>query len=97
PDLRNTRVVDIVKELKEYNVDVDVYDPWVSAQEAVHEYGLEPVQQLAAGRYDAIIVAVAHRQFVEMGAQAIRALGKPDHVLYDLKYILPAEQSDLRL
>ncbi|MEI6838998.1 MAG: UDP binding domain-containing protein, partial [Alcaligenaceae bacterium] len=97
PDLRNTRVVDIVKELKEYNVDVDVYDPWVSAQEAVHEYGLEPVQQLAPGRYDAIIVAVAHRQFIEMGAQAIRALGKPDHVLYDLKYILPADQSDLRL
>ena len=97
PDLRNTRVVDIVKELKEYNVEVDVYDPWVSAQDAQHEYGLAPVQQLEAGRYDAIIVAVAHRQFVEMGAQALRALGKPEHVLYDLKYILPAEQSDLRL
>jgi UDP-N-acetyl-D-galactosamine dehydrogenase len=69
----------------------------VSAQEAQHEYGLSPVQTLQAGRYDAIIVAVAHRQFIEMGASAIRALGKPEHVLYDLKYILPADQSDLRL
>ena len=89
--------MDIVKELHEYNVEVDVYDPWVSAQEAQHEYDLTPVQTLQAGRYDAIIVAVAHRQFVEMGAQAIRALGKVEHVLYDLKYILPADQSDLRL
>ena len=97
PDLRNTRVVDIVKELHEYNVEVDVYDPWVSAQEAQHEYGFAPVQTLHAGRYDAIIVAVAHRQFIEMGASAIRSLGKPEHVLYDLKYILPADQSDLRL
>ena len=97
PDLRNTRVVDIVKELHEYNVEVDVYDPWVSAQEAQHEYGFAPVQTLQAGRYDAIIVAVAHRQFIEMGASAIRSLGKPEHVLYDLKYILPADQSDLRL
>ena len=97
PDLRNTRVVDIVTELNEYNVDVDVYDPWVSSQEAMQEYAIEPVQHLSAGRYDAIIVAVAHRQFAEMGVAAIRALGKPQHVLYDLKYIMPAEQSDLRL
>ena len=97
PDLRNTRVVDIVTELNEYNVDVDVYDPWVSSQEAMQEYAIEPVQHLSAGRYDAISVAVAHRQFAEMGVAAIRALGKPQHVLYDLKYIMPAEQSDLRL
>ncbi|MFM7007972.1 MAG: nucleotide sugar dehydrogenase, partial [Betaproteobacteria bacterium] len=97
PDLRNTRVVDIIKELGEYNVDVDVYDPWVDAKEAVHEYGIHPVQTLEKGRYDAVIMAVAHRQFAELGIDAIRALGKPKHVLYDLKYIFKSEQSDLRL
>lgn len=97
PDLRNTRVVDIVNELREYNVEVDVHDPWVDAAEAQREYGITPVQSPRPGQYDAIVLAVAHRQFAEMGASAIRALGKPQHVLYDLKYILPADQSDLRL
>lgn len=97
PDLRNTRVVDIVRELGEYNIEVDVYDPWVSAEEAVHEYGITPVPSAVNGKYDAIILAVSHHQFVEMGAQAIRALGKPDHVLYDLKYVLSADEADLRL
>jgi UDP-N-acetyl-D-galactosamine dehydrogenase len=96
PDLRNTRVVDIVRELAEYDVKADVYDPWVSSEEAQHEYGFTPVQQPAAGAYDAIIVAVAHREFKAMGVQAIRALGKPDHVLFDLKYTLPEQDSDLR-
>ncbi|KCV06165.1 Vi polysaccharide biosynthesis UDP-N-acetylglucosamine C-6 dehydrogenase TviB, partial [Bordetella holmesii] len=95
PDLRNTRVVDIVKELGEYSVDVDVYDPWVDADEARHEYGITPVAQPAEGSYDAIILAVSHQQFVDMGAEAIRRLGKPEHVLYDLKYVLSAEESDL--
>lgn len=97
PDLRNTRVVDIVHELREYDVQADVYDPWVSAEEAQHEYGITPVQQPEAGVYDAIIVAVAHREFKAMGAAAIRSLGKALHVLFDLKYILPAHVSDLRL
>ncbi|WP_420177345.1 Vi polysaccharide biosynthesis UDP-N-acetylglucosamine C-6 dehydrogenase TviB [Kerstersia gyiorum] len=97
PDLRNTRVVDIVKELKDYNVDVDVYDPWVDPAEAQHEYGITLVAQPAAGEYDGIILAVSHHQFVEMGAAAIRKLGKPEHVLYDLKYVLSADDSDLRL
>ena len=97
PDLRNTRVVDIVHELREYDVQADVYDPWVSAEEAQHEYGITPVQKPEAGAYDAIIVAVAHREFKAMGAGAIRALGKAQHVLFDLKYILPAQDSDLRL
>ncbi len=97
PDLRNTRVVDIVHELREYNVEVDVHDPWVDTAEAQHEYGITPVHTPRPGHYDAIILAVAHRQFAEMGPAAIRALGKPQHVLYDLKYILPADQSDLRL
>ena len=97
PDLRNTRVVDIVTELQDYNCVVDVYDPWASAEEAQHEYGITPVAQPQPGTYDGIIVAVAHHQFKSMGAAAIRALGKPNHVLYDLKYLLLAEESDLRL
>ena len=97
PDLRNTRVVDIVAELKDYNCQVDVYDPWAAREEAEHEYGITPVAQPESGTYDGIILAVAHHQFKAMGAAAIRALGKPNHVLYDLKYLLPAAESDLRL
>ena len=97
PDLRNTRVVDIVKELGEYGVTVDVYDPWVDAEEAEHEYGLTPVDKPGQGAYDAIVLAVSHQQFTDMGVAAIRALGKPAHVLYDLKYVLSAQESDLRL
>lgn len=97
PDLRNTRVVDIVAELAEYNMNVDVYDPWVSIEEAQHEYGITPVEMPQAGGYDAIVVAVAHNQFKAMGADKIRALGKPEHVLYDLKYILSRELTDIRL
>lgn len=97
PDLRNTRIVDIVRELGEYNIEVDVYDPWVDPEAAMHEYGISPVATLEAGAYDGIILAVAHEQFVAMGCEAIRALGKPEHVLYDLKYVLTASESDLRL
>ncbi len=97
PDLRNTRVVDIVAELKDYNCAADVYDPWVTVEEAEHEYGITPIIQPEPGAYDGIVLAVAHRQFLDMGAKAIRALGKQNHVLYDLKYILPADASDLRL
>jgi UDP-N-acetyl-D-galactosamine dehydrogenase len=98
PDLRNTRIVDIVSELKDYNCDVDVYDPWVSVEEAQHEYSITPlVQPPNNGAYDAIILAVAHHQFKEMGAAAIRAWGKSDAVLYDLKYVLTTNESDLRL
>lgn len=97
PDLRNTRIVDIVRELGEYNIEVDVYDPWVDPAEAVREYEIEPIASPAAGAYDGIILAVAHEQFVGMGVQAIRTLGKSEHILYDLKYVLSAEESDLRL
>ena len=97
PDLRNTRVVDIVKELAEYHVQADVYDPWACSEEAQFEYGITPVSEPELGAYDAIIIAVAHHQFRTMGHTKIRALGKPDHVLYDLKYLLPASGSDLRL
>ena len=97
PDLRNTRVIDIVRELQEYNTQVDVYDPWVSKHESEHEYGVVPVAEPEPGAYDAMIVAVGHEQFKAMGIDKIRALGKPAHLLYDLKYIFPADQSDLRL
>lgn len=97
PDLRNTRVVDIVTELKEYNCVVDVYDPWVSVNEAEHEYGITPVEKPKAGIYDAIILAVAHQQFKNMSAEAIRSFGKQNAVLYDLKYVLASDESDLRL
>lgn len=97
PDLRNTKVVDIVKELGEYNINVDVYDPWVSVSEAQHEYGITPVSEPGTGSYDGIVLAVGHNQFKDLGAESIRCFGKADHVLYDLKYLLPAEESDLRL
>ena len=97
PDLRNTRVIDIVTELQDYNCQVDVFDPWVLAEQAQYEYGISPVEQPEPGAYDAIVLAVAHHQFRDLGAAAIRAFGKPGHVLYDLKYLLPAQASDLRL
>ena len=97
PDLRNTRVVDIVNELREYQTSVDVYDPWVDIKEAELEYTITPVTQLKPGEYDAVIIAVAHGQFVSMGISQIRALCKPDHLVYDLKYLFPADQTDMRL
>ena len=97
PDLRNTRVVDIVNELSDYSTQVDVYDPWVDAEEAQEEYGITPVKEPQQGAYDAIVLAVAHNEFVQMGVDKIRALGKTPHVLYDLKYLLTAQEADLRL
>jgi UDP-N-acetyl-D-galactosamine dehydrogenase len=97
PDLRNTRVIDIVRELAEYEVDVDVYEPWADPAEARDEYGVELVSQLQAGAYDAVVVAVAHSEFREMGVEAIRGLGKPNAVLYDVKAVFPQGSADLRL
>lgn len=97
PDLRNTKVVDIVSELKEYNINVDIMDPWCSNSEAQNEYGLSLCEHPKVNHYDAIIMAVAHKEFREMGAQAIRAMGKDEHVLYDLKYILDKQNIDMRL
>jgi UDP-N-acetyl-D-galactosamine dehydrogenase len=97
PDLRNTRVVDIVAELREYNCEVDVHDPWVSPEEAMHEYGIQPVAKPEIGSYDAVVLAVAHMQFKDMGATGIRALGRASSVIYDLKYVLALGESDLRL
>jgi UDP-N-acetyl-D-galactosamine dehydrogenase len=97
PDLRNTRVIDIIEELKEFNVKVDVYDPWVSKQGAYDEYGIMPVAEPEPGHYDGIVLAVAHREFGRMGSDAIHTFGKPEHVLYDLKHVLSKHTSDLRL
>lgn len=98
PDLRNTRVIDIVNELDDFNCGVDVYDPWASVRDAQYEYGITPITQLPDdGIYDAIIIAVAHDKFKDMGAAAIRALGKPSSILYDLKYVFTRSETDLRL
>ncbi|EGR0413164.1 Vi polysaccharide biosynthesis UDP-N-acetylglucosamine C-6 dehydrogenase TviB [Vibrio cholerae] len=97
PDLRNTKVVDIIAELQDYGVSVDCYDPWINATEAQHEYGITPVSEPDVRAYDGIVLAVAHKEFAAMGVEKIRALGKSDHVLYDLKYVLPASAADLRL
>ncbi|MDG4552071.1 MAG: Vi polysaccharide biosynthesis UDP-N-acetylglucosamine C-6 dehydrogenase TviB [Candidatus Contendobacter sp.] len=97
PDLRNTRVVDILREFRDYRARVDVHDPWVDPRQAAHEYGIELTREPREGHYDAIIVTVAHRQFQEMGAARIRALGKPVSVLFDVKYVLPAAVVDGRL
>lgn len=97
PDIRNTKVIDIINELSEYGIVPDIYDPWVDVEEAQHEYGITPVQQAKTSGYDAVILAVAHQQFKALGAAGIRAFGKENHVLYDLKYVLSAQESDIRL
>lgn len=97
PDLRNTRVIDIVSELLQYQAAVDVHDPWVDAAEAEHEYGLRLVAEPDAGAYDAIVVAVGHRQFIAMGGAGVRAFGKPGAVVYDVKCVLPRDAVDGRL
>ncbi|MCF6209983.1 MAG: Vi polysaccharide biosynthesis UDP-N-acetylglucosamine C-6 dehydrogenase TviB [Gammaproteobacteria bacterium] len=97
PDLRNTRVIDIIEEFNDYHANVDVYDPWVNADDLEHEYGIRPIDTLENGQYDAIVLAVAHDQFKDMSIDDIHALGKTDHILFDVKNILPAERVDGRL
>jgi len=97
PDLRNTRVVDIVAELTNYHANVDIYDPWVDKEEAEREYSIVPINTPAKKHYDAIILAVAHEEFISLGADAIREFGKADSVLYDIKSILPKDSVDARL
>lgn len=97
PDLRNTGVIDIIEEMKTYNTIVDIYDPWADPAEAHHEYGLDLIKAPEKNTYDAIIICVAHNQFKEMGAEGIRALGKSNHVLFDVKHVLPKSAVDARL
>jgi UDP-N-acetyl-D-galactosamine dehydrogenase len=97
PDLRNTRVIDLIRELQAYRAEVDVYDPWVDREAAQREYGIAPLEAPQPGVYDAVVLAVAHRQFRELGAAGIRAFGKPESVLYDVKHLLPSSAVDGRL
>lgn len=97
PDLRNTRIVDVVEELRSYGARVDVHDPWVDAGEAREKYGIELIDPPPAGGYDAIVLAVGHRQFLDLGTEAIRAWGRPDCVLFDVKHLLPRDAVDDRL
>ena len=97
PDLRNTRVVDIIAEFKTYHANIDVFDPWVDPREAREEYGIEPIREVKPGTYDAIVLAVGHDQFKSMSVDDIRRLGKADSVLYDIKGILPKDEVDGRL
>ena len=97
PDIRNSKVIDVVRELEKYGAQVEVYDPWADGQECRHEYGLRPIRSLRPKRYDAAVVAVAHRQFREMGAGGVRRLCRKKHVLYDIKHVFRAEETDGRL
>ena len=97
PDIRNSKVVDVIRELTKYGAVVDVRDPWIDAAEARHEYGIRPVRTLRRGYYDAVVIAVAHSEFKAMGVEAVRKLCKPNHVLFDIKYVFPAKDVDGRL
>lgn len=97
PDLRNTRVVDVVDAFHDYHAQVDVYDPWVAPDEAKEEYDIDLVSELQKNHYDAIVLAVAHEQFRDMGSAGIRSLGKDNHILYDIKSVLPLKDVDARL
>ena len=97
PDVRNTKVVDVITELQSYDMRVDVHDPWVDAAAARAEYGIELVSEPAQGAYDVVVIAVAHDEFRALGQPGIRAFGKEKSILYDIKYVLPAEQVDGRL
>jgi UDP-N-acetyl-D-glucosamine/UDP-N-acetyl-D-galactosamine dehydrogenase len=97
PDIRNTRIIDVIAELKDFECDIHVYDPWVLPEEAYKEYGIRLTTTLTPSTYDAILLLVAHDEFKSMGADKIHALGKERHVLFDVKSIYPKDQTDLRL
>jgi len=97
PDVRNTKIIDIINELKSFNVNVDVYDSWASPEDVQHEYGLTLTQELKQGYYDGIILAVDHSEFKTMGIEKVRELGKENHVVYDVKYVFESQDADIRL
>ena len=96
PDVRNTKVVDVIHELRKYHCSVDVYDPWVDPDEAEREYGIRPLPEPQKAAYDGIVLAVAHREFEQLGEQGVRQFGQAKHVLYDIKHVL-GRQVDGRL
>ncbi len=97
PDLRNSKVIDIITELRSYGAVVDVYDPWIDAKEAQHEYGIKPVRTLGKVKYDGAVLAVAHQQFKDLGIKAVRKLLKPNSVVYDIKHVFRRDEVDGRL
>jgi UDP-N-acetyl-D-galactosamine dehydrogenase len=97
PDIRNSKVVDVVRELQKFGAKVDCYDPWVDAAECKHEYGLRPIRELKPRTYDVVVVAVSHREFRELGIKGVRKLCKNNHVVYDIKHVFPAAETDGRL
>jgi len=97
PDYRNTRVIDLVKEFKNFSCNVDVYDPWVNKKLVADEYKFEPISEPTKGKYDAIVLAVAHDKFQSLSEEMIRSYGKNKHILYDIKYLLKPNESDGRL
>ena len=97
PDVRNTKIIDIVKELEDFNMSVDVYDNWANPEEVKHEYGIELITELQEGKYDGVVLAVDHSELKKMGEQKLRSFGKENHVLYDVKHVLLPSQADIRL
>jgi UDP-N-acetyl-D-galactosamine dehydrogenase len=97
PDLRNSKVIDVIRELISYGARVDVYDPWAAPRETELEYGIRPIRTPRAGCYDVVVLAVAHSAFRELGLKEIRRFGKPRHVIYDVKYLFPRAATDARL
>jgi len=97
PDVRNTKIIDIVKELQDFNMSVDVYDSWANPAEVKHEYGVELITTLEKGKYDGVVLAVDHSELKEMGEANLRVLGKENHVLYDVKHVLKPHEADIRL
>ncbi len=98
PDVRNTRVVDVIDEMKDYGITVEVFDPWADPDEVRREYGIDVMNECPqSGQYDAIVLAVAHRQFLEMSPESMKALGKAEHIIYDIKSVLPVDLIDARL
>jgi len=97
PDIRNTKVIDVVRELEKYGAKVDIYDPWADGEECHHEYGVRPIRRLKPGTYDAAVIAVSHRQFRELGVDGVRRLCHKQHVVYDIKHVFPSNQVDGRL
>ncbi|AXQ20988.1 Vi polysaccharide biosynthesis UDP-N-acetylglucosamine C-6 dehydrogenase TviB [Acinetobacter wuhouensis] len=97
PDIRNTKIIDLIESLKDYDLNLDIYDPWVNPHEVEKEYGLKSIQQLQNNHYDAIILAIGHQNFIDLGYKNIRNLGKTECIIYDLKHIFELEQVDIRL
>src|SRR6185503_19784779 len=90
PDIRNSKVIDVVRELKEHGATVDVHDPWADSGECKHEYGVRLTKEPQNGQYDAVVMAVAHKEFKDMGVRGVRRYGRKNHVLFDIKHVYPA-------